>query len=222
MKKLPEWEQLLSVQKIFQPHFPESVLTGGTAAALHVGHRVSLDADYVLPHLKERFEEILKKVEQESGWSTKKIEPPVLILGHFQGVRTGIRQLIRSKPLETTVVKGLCIPTIEEMLRIKAYLIVRRNTTRDFIDFVALMDHMGMERSLRALDTLDDLYPQESGTSVCQQLALQLAEPKPWDLSQTDVSHYKSLHAPYNEWKEILRRATAASQKIIVQRFSHP
>lgn len=216
LRHLPEWEKLLSAQAIFQSHFPESVLTGGTAAALHVGHRVSTDADYVLPDLKKRFSEILKKVEQEAGWKTKRLEPPVLILGHFEGVRTGIRQLIRSEPLQTTTVKGLRIPTAEEMLRIKAYLIVRRNTTRDFIDFVALFNHLGVKKAQEALSSLDRLYPQEGGNSVTQQLAIQLSEPKPWDLSQTDLSHYKGLQESYSDWEEIKRRLLMAGQKVIL------
>lgn len=211
-----EWELLLSAQVIFQSNFPECVLVGGTAAALHAEHRTSMDGDHVHPNLKERFSEILKKVEEEAGWRTKRLEPPVLILGNFQGVRTGIRQLIRSKPLETTIVRGLKIPTPEEILRIKAFLIVKRNATRDFIDFIALYDHLGTERSLKALSTLDSCYPQEEDHSVSQQLSLQLAQPKPWDLIQTNLSSYKNLKAPYTDWKEVQRRALAASQKIMV------
>ena len=209
-----EWEELLSAQKIFQSDFPECVLVGGTAAALHAGHRTSMDADHIHPELKKQFGEILKILEQEAGWQTKRLEPPVLILGHFQGVRTGIRQLIRSQPLETTMVHGLKVPTPEEILRIKAFLIIKRNTTRDFIDFIALFDHLGTKLSLKALSILDSLYPQEGGNSVSQQLILQLADPKPWDISQTDLSHYKNLKAPYADWEEIKRRSLAASQKL--------
>lgn len=217
---LPDWERLLSTQEIFQKHFPESVLVGGTAVALHVHHRQSIDADYVLPDLKERFSKILKQVEAEAGWVTKRIEPPVLILGHFEGLRTGIRQLIRRKPLETSIVHGLRVPTIAEMLRIKAYLIVKRNATRDFIDFVALFDHLGVNKSLEALEGLDSFYPQPEGAiSMSQQLAMQLAEPKPWDLTQTDLSNYKELQKPYSDWHEVRRRAFAAGQKMIDQKF---
>lgn len=214
-KTLPDWEKLLSVQTIFQSHFPECVLVGGTAASQHARHRVSIDADHILPDLKKHFSEILAQVENEAGWKTARLEPPVLILGHFQGVRTGIRQLIRSRPLETTTVRGLKIPTKEEMLRIKAALIVRRNTTRDFIDFVALFDHLGTKLSLEALSTLDDLYPQEDKNSVTQQLILQLSEPKPWDLTETNLRHYKSLQAPYDKWDEVRRRAFMAGQRLM-------
>lgn len=214
---LPAWEKLLSAQAVFQSHFPESVLVGGTAAALHAGHRVSIDADHVMPDLTSRFEEILGQVEKEAGWKTSRLEPPVLILGNFQGVRTGIRQLVRKKPLETTVIRGLRVPTIAEILRIKAYLIVKRNATRDFIDFVALFDRLGAEQSLKALASLDDLYPQEDNESILKQLALQLSEPKPWDLTQTDLSQYKSLQAPYTDWNEVKRRAGAAGLRILVE-----
>ncbi|HCU25000.1 MAG TPA: hypothetical protein DF383_08285 [Deltaproteobacteria bacterium] len=222
MKKknnLPEWEKLISAQSLFQSRFPESVLAGGTAAALHARHRVSTDADYVLTDLKKRFSEILKQVEREAGWRTKRLEPPVLILGDFEGVRTGIRQLIRSEPLETTRVRGLRIPTTEEMLRIKAYLIVRRNATRDFIDFIALFEHLGVKGSQEALASLDRLYPQEGENSITQQLALQLSEPKPWDLSQTDLSRYKGLREPYTDWREIERRAFLAGQQVLLKRL---
>lgn len=113
------------------------------------------------------------------------------------------------------MVKGLRVPTVAEILRIKGYLITKRNTTRDFIDFVALFDHFGAEKSLKALASLDDLYPQEGEESVLKQLATQLAEPKPWDLTETDLSHYKSLKEPYTDWNEIKRRAGAAGLRIL-------
>lgn len=218
-KALSDWEKLISAQMIFQSHFPECILVGGTAAALHAGHRISIDADYVLPNLKKRFSAILKKVEEEAGWVTKRLEPPVLILGHFHGMRIGIRQLVRSKPLETTVVRGIKIPTMEEMLRIKGYLIVRRNATRDYVDFSALFDHMGVERSLKALESIDSLYPQSEGIPISQQLSLQLAEPKPWDLSQTDLSRYKAILSPYSDWQEVKRRLYSAAQRIALNRL---
>jgi hypothetical protein len=214
-RHLPEWERLLSVEMIFQSHFPECILVGGTAAAIHAKHRVSLDAGYVLSDLKKRFNEMLKDVEREAGWVTKRIEPPVLILGHFQGVRTGIRQLIRQAPLETTKVRGLRIPTIEEMIRIKAYLIVKRNTTRDFIDLIALADHVGITKTLEALGSLDKLYPQEGENSISQQLIVQLAEPKPWDLSETDLSNYRALAEPYTDWNIVRKRAMLLAQKMM-------
>lgn len=45
-KPLDEWHRLLEIQQQIQRHFPECVLVGGTAAALHAQHRVSLDVEH--------------------------------------------------------------------------------------------------------------------------------------------------------------------------------
>ena len=37
-EEIPDWERLLAAER----HLPDAVLVGGTAAALHAGHRVSL------------------------------------------------------------------------------------------------------------------------------------------------------------------------------------
>jgi hypothetical protein len=50
--------------------------------------------------------------------------------------------MIRTRPLETTQVilpseRVLTVPTAEEKLRIKGFLIVGRNQTRDYLDAAA-------------------------------------------------------------------------------------
>ena len=62
------------------------------------------------------------------------------ILGRFEGIDVGIRQLIRKKPPEVEIINGIKVPTDKELLRIRAWLIVTRNAVRDYIDFVALCD----------------------------------------------------------------------------------
>lgn len=54
-----DWERLLAAERHLQGLVPGSVLVGGTAAALHAGHRVSLDGDHVLTDLTSRFDEVL-------------------------------------------------------------------------------------------------------------------------------------------------------------------
>lgn len=51
-----------------QEMFDDAVLVGGTAAAHHVGHRVSFGADHVLPDLRERFYPLLDALEATDGW----------------------------------------------------------------------------------------------------------------------------------------------------------
>src|SRR5437016_6773305 len=93
-----DWESVVAASVRLQQLVPDAVLVGGTAAALHVGHRVSLDDDHVIRDLAERFDEVLEALETTDGWVTARINRPLLILGSLAGVETGIRQLIRQRP----------------------------------------------------------------------------------------------------------------------------
>lgn len=182
---------------------PGSVLVGGTAAALHAGHRVSLDGDHVLPDLRDRFEEVLEDLEAAAGWQTARVRRPVLILGQLEGVLTGIRQLRRVAPLETEEVAGLRVPTLAEMARIKAWLLATRFTTRDYLDTVVLFEHLGEEGTREALGTLDDLYPQPGDASVLAEVIERLGSAKPLDAAEIDLTGYRGLQPPWNDWQHV-------------------
>ena len=204
---LPEWEALLSSAAHLQRIVPEAVLVGGTAAASFAHHRVSMDHDHTLTDLRSRFDAVLAKLESVAGWKTARVRRPVLILGSLDGIETGVRQLIRETPLETETVEiageRLTVPTRAEMLRIKAVLIVRRNATRDYLDFVAMSELIGREATVTALENFDRLYPQPNGQSVRQQLQVQLANPLPYDLEETNLAEYKKLRPEYQDWSVV-------------------
>ena len=203
---LPEWDQVLSSAARLQRILPDAVLVGGTAAAVHAGHRFSSDADHVLTDLRARFDEVLATIESVAGWQTARVQRPVLILGSLDGIETGVRQLIRAEPLETMVVEHegatITLPTEAEVLRIKGVLILRRNATRDYLDFVALADHLGDDAVARALLSFDRLYPQENGESPLQQLQVQLSDPLPFDLDEAapELAEYRRLVPKWHDW----------------------
>lgn len=65
----------------------------------------------------------------------------------------------------------LVVPTESEMLRIKAVLILKRNATRDYLDFVALGERLSPDGVFAAMASLDELYPKPNGESALQQSA---------------------------------------------------
>lgn len=201
---LPEWELVLSSAAHLQRILPDAVLVGGTASAIHAAHRFSRDADHVLTELRSHFDDVLKELESVAGWKTARVQRPVQILGSLDGIETGVRQLIRDEPLETTVVsfngERITVPTEGEILRIKGVLILKRNATRDYLDFVALADHMGDASMALALQSFDRLYLQASGESPLQQLQVQLANAVPYDLEETELSEYKRLDSRWHDW----------------------
>jgi hypothetical protein len=204
---LPEWDRLLSSASRLQQILPSAVLVGGSAAALHVHHRFSRDADHVLTDLRRRFDEILADLEDVAGWQTARVRRPVMILGSLDGIETGVRQLIRDQPLETMEAEyegqRLTVPTLAEILRIKGVLILKRNATRDYLDFVALADTMDDADVVAALKDFDELYPQPNGQSALQQLQVQLAKPLPFDLEETRLDEYKNLVPKWQDWANV-------------------
>lgn len=205
MKNEEEWERVISNIARVNNILPDAIIVGGTASALYSEHRTSNDTDFVVKDLKERFNDILSTLEAVSGWTTARIKPPVLILGNLNGIETGIRQLKRTKPLETTGIdyKGqkLTVPTPAEILRIKGFLIISRNATRDYIDFVALADHLGADKVNESLKSFDELYPQKNKQSALRQLVVQLTKPLPYDLKEKDLTKYKNLDEKWQDWR---------------------
>jgi hypothetical protein len=165
--------------------------------------------------LRQRFDDVLAQLESVAGWRTARVNRPVLIPGSLDGIETGVRQLIREQPLQTQQINvsgvKLTIPTQEEMLRIKGVLILNRNSTRDYLDFAALAERSGTEGTRNALATFDQLYPQSSGESALQQLHVQLANPMPYDLDQTDLSEYRRLHPRWQDWNRVKSLCGAVS-----------
>jgi len=190
---------------------PDAVLVGGSAAALYAGHRDSYDHDHVLGDLADRFDLVLDALESEGEWVTNRVWPGKLILGQLGDIEAGVRQLIRARPLETTRItldagRSLRVPTAAETLRIKGFLIVRRNQTRDYLDVAALAHRYGVGPSAAVLARLDDYYADQhgAGRGVAAQVARQLADPRPKDESVTrQLGSYRNLDPRWADWAEV-------------------
>lgn len=204
---------------------PDAVLVGGSAAALYAGHRDSYDHDHVVADLAERFDTVLEAVESQDGWVTNRVTPGKIILGELGGIETGIRQLIRRTPLEVARItlpsgQALNAPTPEEALRVKAFLIVRRNQTRDYLDVAALADRFGTDPAARALSDIDSYYADQhgAGDGVASQLIRQLADPRPKDLSTTrNLGQYKNLAARWQHWDAVVLACRELARAMLVQ-----
>lgn len=89
------------------------------------------------------------------------------------------------------------------ILRIKGALILKRNATRDYLDFIALADYIGDDGFVAALRAFDELCPQPNGESALQQLQIQLAQPLPYDLDEVNLAEYKRLDQRWHEWQRV-------------------
>lgn len=206
---------------------PDTVLVGGSAAALYAGHRASYDHDHVLSDLRERFEMVLDALEREGDWVTNRATPGKIVLGSLGGIESGVRQLIRTTPLETTTVslpsgRTLTVPTAEETLRIKAFLVVKRNQVRDYLDVAALGVRYGLGPSARVLSGIDEYYadPDQPGDRVGSQVARQLGDPAPRDTSTLSrLAEYKALAPRWHSWANVTDVCRDLARRMVEQEW---
>src|SRR3954468_9076790 len=204
---------------------PDAVLVGGSAAILYADHRESRDHDHVLPDLTDRFEMVLEAVEEDEGWATNRVTPGKVILGNLDGIEAGVRQMIRKAPLEVTKVEvpsggEVTVPTLEETLRIKAFLIVRRNQTRDYLDTAALSTALGAEQAAEVLSQIDDYYADQAddGEGVASQLVRQLGDPKPADSSViVQLPSYRRLRQGWKDWEAVREILGEVAERMVAE-----
>jgi hypothetical protein len=207
----PQFVALLESAAHLQRLVPGAVMVGDAAAILYADHRESRDHDHVVTDLADRFEMVLEAVEEDDGWATNRVTPGKVILGNLDGIEAGVRQMIRREPLEVTKVvvpsgDEVTVPTLEETLRIKAFLVVRRNQTRDYLDLAALSERLGTDLTAEVLTQIDDYYTDqhEGGDGVASQLVRQLSEPKPADSSVINqLSSYRRLQKRWSDWGSV-------------------
>ena len=143
---------------------------------------------------------------------TNRVTPGKIILGELGDIESGVRQLIRNRPLEVAEVslpsgQTLRVPTPDETLRIKGYLIVRRNQVRDYLDVAALSDRYGIAHAAAVLRDIDVYYSDQRDTGsagVATQLVRQLADPQPADVRTIQqLDRYKGLDARWTDWGNV-------------------
>ena len=134
------------------------------------------------------------------------------ILGSLDGIQAGLRNLRRTRPLETVRVEVapgsfVTAPTADEALRVKAFLVVQRNVVRDYLDVVALADHVGREAATETLCRIDEYYDDRSGasSSVLTALVLALADPRPRDVEViAELPMYRGLDPRCHRWEDVV------------------
>jgi hypothetical protein len=189
---------------------PGSVALGGAICALFCNHRASRDIDFVLGDLSRRFQKIREHLLELPGWRETRVRVPVLILGSLDGIEVGYRQLRRTAPLETQEIQTpegtLVVPTLDELLRVKAFLTYDRDSTRDFVDFAELSGLLDQERVVDALSVLDEKFRWEKQPSVIVEVIKALLHPDPHDRETDGFETLRLLDPKCRTWEEVAER----------------
>ena len=213
-RSMSDLDAVLQSAARLQRLVPDAVLVGGSAAAFHARHRDSFDHDHIVRDLEQRFGAILDALESDPEWVFNRAAPGKIILGELGGIEAGVRQMIRTVPLEVEEVslpsgQPIRVPTAEEALRIKAWLIIRRNQVRDYLDVAALSGEFGIEWAATILRDIDAFYADVNAgpDSVASQILRQLSAPRPKDSRvTTQLPGYKGLRAPWTDWDRVVQQ----------------
>jgi heme transporter len=120
----------------------------------------------------------------------------------------------RRSPVETTNVQlptgdRLLVPTGAEALRLKGYLIMRRNSSRDYADFADMVDTLEPETAALVLAGIDRYYccqpPRQQW--IATQLVRRLADPHPSDFTDDQWSEPDAKA----EWEEVRQRCLSVA-----------
>ncbi len=134
------------------PEIKDAYLAGGTALALQLGHRISVDLDFFTQHLFN--EEILSAKLSSLPEFTQDATAKWTILGKIN--QTKFSMFYYKYPLITPFVKfeNIFLAGLQDIAAMKIHSLEGRGTRRDFIDVFFLSKHF-------TLDQMLDYYQQK-------------------------------------------------------------
>ncbi len=120
----------------------------------------------------------------------------------------------RRSPVETTNVQlptgdRLRVPTGAEALRLKGYLIMCRNSSRDYADFADMVDSVEPETAAVVLAGMDSYYGCQTSRRewMATQLVRRLADPHPSDFSDEQWSEPDAKA----DWEDVKQRCLSVA-----------
>ncbi|MBI4009379.1 nucleotidyl transferase AbiEii/AbiGii toxin family protein [Candidatus Roizmanbacteria bacterium] len=131
------------------PH--NTYLAGGSALALHFGHRISVDFDFFTPSdFNEK--EIIKKLEKIGTFSLQEKKKNTL-LGLFEKTKFSLFRYDYPLLVEPPLFHGVRIANPKDIAAMKIAAIMDRGTKKDFIDlFFLVKKGISIEQALQYYD----------------------------------------------------------------------
>ncbi len=155
-------ENQLDLLPLVKQFIWEYCLVGGTAIALHIGHRRSIDFD-LFKYSMLKHKDILSKVSA-SGYSysiTRRVEEQMNILIH--GVKFTFFEYPFKIEVKYTFEDNIRVPGLLDLSAMKAYALGRRSKWKDYVDlYFILKNYYSIEQiSDRANEIYDQLFSEK-------------------------------------------------------------
>ena len=132
-----------------RPYLDKFFLVGGTALALQMGHRKSIDLDlFTLEDFDQDF--LLKQLQEEFNVDVR-VQSPSIFITEINNIKV---DFVRHRyPLQYPLhlIEGVRMPDIKDIAPMKLDAVTKRGSKKDFYDIYYLLQQM-------ALPELLDLY----------------------------------------------------------------
>ncbi len=139
------------------PIFEHSRLVGGTALALQLGHRKSIDLD-MFGIIDSSPEEILEACKEAGELEISKTSRNINIYW-VDGIKVDCVNYPYEWLDESRVLDGIRLASVNDIAAMKISAIINRGTKKDFIDLHFLLKEMSLNK---VLDLYDQKYPDGS------------------------------------------------------------
>lgn len=151
--------ELLNLVKQFRREF---YLVGGTAIALHLGHRQSIDFDLFKAHAFNS-KKVLSKIEALSYryQVTRRVQEQLNV--NVNGVKLTFFEFPYSVPTDVVFDNVIKIPSLLNLAAMKAFALGRRSKWKDYVDiYFIIKDHYSIaEITSAAIDIFGDEFSEK-------------------------------------------------------------
>jgi hypothetical protein len=85
------------------------------------------------------------------------------------------------------------------------------------LDVAALSHHLGLKRSASALERMKALYAEFAGEGgdMLTTVVVKLANPEPYDLTDVDLSEYKGITPPWDDWRAVQEQCRSLAEALL-------
>lgn len=144
----------------------EFVLVGGTALALHKGHRLSIDIDMFSSKIPINRDVVLNEMNQAGTVVIKDALDYALFL-EFDGVKLDVLKYQYEWLKKPFVENGIRVASVEDISAMKLSAITKRGLKKDFYDLYFLIKELSLSQML---DYFRNKYPDAETYMVLKSL----------------------------------------------------
>ena len=182
------------------PEFQNLRLVGGTALALQLGHRISVDLDL----FGSVDVDINRAVDLLNGFSDVQVQGSTknMMFFNIEGVKVDIVNY-PYKWIDNQIEEdGLRLAAVNDIAAMKLSAITNRGTKKDFVDLYFLLEQFSLNE---LIELYTNKYPDGQIFFVLKSLAyFEDAEPQPMPKMLIDI-----------DWNDVKRRITDSVKKLV-------